>query len=147
MAKTRMKSIARIEQARRFKRTDGKYSTRNTRGWYVQVAWKGKRYTKFFSDGQLGGNPKAKKAAVEWRDEIEQKVGKPQTNHRIAWRANTKGVGVSLTTKEGTPVYQVSWVDAKGRPGRTTVSITKWGKREAKRRALELREQYHASSE
>ena len=53
----------------------------------------------------------------------------------------------SVTTKEGTPVYQVSWVDAKGHPGRTTVSITKWGKREAKRRALELREKYHAASE
>ena len=70
MARLRMKSIARIDQERRFKTTKGKWSTRNTRGWYVQVAWKGKRYTRFFSDGKLGGKEKARRAAIEWRDSV-----------------------------------------------------------------------------
>lgn len=142
----RMKSIARIDQERRYKTVKGKWSTRSTRGWYVQVAWKGKKYTKFFSDGKFGNSGKAKRAAIEWRDLIEQKIGKPQVKGPVVFRdqSQAKGVGVCETVKEGTPVYQVSWVDKKGRPGRTTVSIKKWGKKEAKRRALELREQLHA---
>ena len=146
MARLRMKSIARIDQERRFKTTKGKWSTRNTRGWYVQVAWKGKRYTRFFSDGKLGGKEKARRAAIEWRDSVEERVGKPQTDAPVVWREPSKGAGVSLTVKEGAPVYQVSWVDGNGRHGRTSVSIRKWGKREALRRARELREKLHVSA-
>ena len=141
----RMKSIARIDQEQKYKTTKGKWSTRSTKGWYVQVAWKGKKYTRFFADGKYGGPNKSKKAAVDWRDETEAKIGKPQTARPVIFRApNTnKNVGVCLTTKDGADVYQVSWVDNKGNHGRTTVSIRQWGKAEAKRRALALRNEKH----
>jgi hypothetical protein len=139
-----MKSIARIDQERRFKTQKGKWSTRSTRGWYVQVAWNGKKHTKFFSDGKLGGKGKARLAAIAWRDATELKIGKPQTSDPVIHpRYRRKDVGVSLSEKDGSPVFHVSWVEKNGRHGRTTVSIKKWGKNEAKKMALAIREERH----
>lgn len=142
--KERMKSIARIDQERRYRTTKGKWSTKSTHGWYVQVAWNRKKHTKFFSDGKFGGREQALRAAIEWRDAIERKIRKPQTTEPVFHPSTRpKGAGVSLGTKDGSPVYQVSWVDAEGRYGRTTVSIAKWGKRMAKERALAIRDELH----
>lgn len=139
-----MKSIARIDQERRYKTKKGKWSTRATRGWYVQVAWNGKKYTRFFSDGKLGGINKARLAAIAWRDETERKIGKPQTDQPVIHpRFQRPDVGVSLTKKDGGEVYHVSWIDKDGRHGRTSVSIRKWGKRGAKERALAIRKANH----
>lgn len=144
MPKLRMKSIARIEQARKFKTTKGKTSTRHTRGWYVQVAWNGKKYTRFFADGKIGGKEKARLAAIAWRDETEARIGKPQTAHMVVHpRLQRRGAGVSIAQKDGGEVYVVWWNDKKGDMHRTSVSIRKWGKKEAKKRAMEIREQNH----
>src|SRR5512140_5536 len=141
----RMKSIARIDQEQPYKTKRGKMSSRSTRGWYVQVAWNGKKYTRFFADGKHGGENKARLAAIAWRDATENKIGKPQTDDRVVHpRFQRPDVGVSLTTKDGAPVYQVSWIDDRGRHGRTTVSIRKWGKAQAKKIALSIRKERHA---
>ena len=144
MAKLRMKSIARIDQERKYKTKKGKWSTRATRGWYVQVAWSGKKHTKFFADGKLGGKNKARLAAIAWRDEVEVKVGKPQIDAPVIHpRFQRPDVGVSLTRKDVGEVYHVSWIESDGRHGRTSVSIRKWGKRGAKERALSIRRENH----
>jgi hypothetical protein len=139
----RMKSIARIDQERRYKTTKGKWSTKTTRGWYVQVVWNRKAHTKFFSDQKFGGIRKALRAAMEWRDMTEQKIGKPQVHGTVLHpkvRGRDRGPGLCITSKDGGPVYQLFWVDDSGNYGRTTVSIRKWGKKGAKERAEQIRD-------
>jgi hypothetical protein len=140
-----MKSISRIEQDRRYKTLKGKWSTKKTRGWYVQVAWNRKKYTKFFSDQVHGSKNKALQGAIDWRDATEKKIGKPQVAGMVVHPSITggreRGPGLCLTSKDGGPVYQLFWVEGDGRYGRTTVSVRKWGKRGAKQRAEEIREE------
>lgn len=146
MAKTkiRMKSIARIDQERRYKTTKGKWSTKATHGWYVQVTWNRKTHTRFFSDSTFGGSRKALRAAMDWRDATEAKIGKPQVAgtvvHPAVFGRKTNGPGLCRTVKDGGPVFQVFWIDDRGKHGRTSVSIRKWGVQKAKQRAMEIQE-------
>lgn len=141
----RMKSIARIDQERRYKTTKGKWASKTTRGWYVQVVWNKKAHTRFFSDQKFGGIRKALRAAMDWRDQTEAKLGKPSVHgtvlHPKLRGGRERQPGLCVTTKDGGPVYQLFWVDDEGNYGRTTISIRKWGKKGAKERALTLREE------
>jgi hypothetical protein len=143
MAKARMKSIARIDQERKYKTTKNKWAKKTTRGWYVQVAWNKKKYTKFFSDTKFGGERGALKEAVAWRDATEQKIGKPQVTDTVVHpklrSEGSRSPSITLISKDGRPAYQVFWIDDEGKYGRTSISINKWGKRGAKERAEEIR--------
>ncbi len=138
MATSGHKSISRVD-----------HEKKHAYGWFVRVAYQGKMHQKFFSDLAQGGKRKALKAAINWRNKTEKKLGKPRTERKVAMPSsrNTSGVvGIRETTKAMTrdgrkkgPVYEVWWFPKPGVIRKTSVSIYKYGQREAFRRAQALR--------
>ena len=124
------KDIARIDQL-----------SKRTHGWYVRVRFLGKTHSKFFSDRKCGSRENSLKAAVEWRNKTERKLGKVRTNRHMVTVSNsgTGVVGVRLNDKLNR--YEVSWVTLQGKQGKTSVSITKHGKKEAFKRACAIRQE------
>jgi len=122
------KDIARIDQL-----------SKRTHGWYVRVRFLGKTHSKFFSDRKCGSREKSLQAAVEWRNKTEKKLGKVRTNRHMVTVSNsgTGVVGVRLNDKLNR--YEVSWVTLQGKQGKTSVSITKHGKKDAFKRACAIR--------
>jgi hypothetical protein len=123
------KDIARIDQL-----------SKRTHGWYVRVRFLGKTHSKFFSDRKCGNRENSLKAAVEWRNKMEKKLGKVRTNRHMVTVSNsgTGVVGVRLNDKLNR--YEVSWVTLQGKQGKTSVSIAKHGKKEAFKRACAIRQ-------
>jgi len=107
-------------------------------GWYARVVYRGKTFSKYFADMSHGGTESAFRKALAWRNATEKLVGKPRTD-----RTFTGGVGRSRTGVPG--VYQskqsfvVAWSPAPGELRREFVSIKKFGRQEALKRAIELR--------
>jgi hypothetical protein len=124
------KDIARIDQ-----------ESKRTYGWYVRVNFQGKEHSKFFSDKKNGGKESALLAAITWRNNTRDKIGKPQTDRYIATiaRNNTGIIGVYLNEKYNR--YEVSWMNPDGRQGKTSVSIKKHGKAAALKLAIQKREE------
>lgn len=109
-------------------------------GWMVRIQYSKKKYKKFFNDATHGGKYSALLCAIAWRDKTKKEIGMPNTHLHVEGcaRSNTGVRGVSLSEKIGK--YLVSWQDANGRPNATSVSIRKYGKEEAFKRACEIRE-------
>jgi hypothetical protein len=124
------KDIARIDQL-----------SKRTHGWYVRVRFLGRTHSKFLSDRKCGNRESSLKAAVEWRNKTEKKLGKLRTNRHMVTVSNsgTGVVGVRLNDKLNR--YEVSWVTLQGKQGKTSVSITKHGKKEAFKRACAIRQE------
>ena len=124
------KDIARIDQ-----------ESKRTHGWYVRVSFQGTTHSKFFSDKKNGGKNSALLAAVTWRDNTRDKIGKPQSDrHMVTVARNSTGiVGVYLNEKLNR--YDVSWVTPDGRQGKTSISIKKHGKAAALKLAIQKREE------
>jgi hypothetical protein len=107
-------------------------------GWYARVAFRGKTFSKYFADMSHGGTESAFRKALAWRNATEKVVGKPRTDRTYAG-----GVGRSRTRIQG--VYQskdsfvVAWSPAPGELRRKFISIKKYGRQGALRRAIELR--------
>ncbi|MBU0675366.1 MAG: AP2 domain-containing protein [Proteobacteria bacterium] len=127
------KDVARIDQP-----------SKRTHGWYVRVRFLGKTHSKFFSDKKNGGRYSSLLAALTWRDTTEKKLGKQRTDKHIVTVSNTSTgvVGVRLNDKLNR--YEVSWVNKEGKQGKTSVSITKYGKRKAFERACTIRKKKEA---
>ena len=136
------KSISRIDQPEK-----------HTHGWYVRVRYNGNEVSRFFNDKLFGGKTKALDKAVNFRDRTERELGKPRTDRFVVGRGSrrkTQIVGVrqvmkTTRTADGTvretPVFEVTWSPEPNVIGRTSVSINKYGKREAFRRAVAIREE------
>lgn len=136
----RYKGISRIDQPEK-----------HTHGWYVRVRYAGNHVAKFFPDKLNGGQRKALAAAVVFRDATEKTMGKPRTERYVVGRSRRSRkatVGVRKVIKsvrsasgeiKGSPVYEVTWSPAPNVVQRTSVSIRKYGDREAYRRACEIR--------
>lgn len=122
------KDIARIDQ-----------ESKRTHGWYVRVRFLGKTHSKFFSDKKCGGRYSSLLSAISWRDKTEKKLGKVRTNKHMVTVSNsgTGVVGVRLNEKLNR--YEVSWVTDNGKQGKTSVSITKHGKKDAFAKACNIR--------
>lgn len=122
------KDIARIDQ-----------ESKRTHGWYVRVRFLGKTHSKFFSDKKCGGRYSSLLSAITWRDKTEKKLGKVRTNKHMVTVSNsgTGVVGVRLNAKLNR--YEVSWVTDNGKQGKTSVSITKHGKKDAFHKACQIR--------
>ena len=122
------KGISRIDQ-----------EIKHSHGWYVRLRFKGKQYSKFFSDTKNGGKNLSHLLAIEWRNKTEKKLGKIRTNkHIVTLSSNGTGVvGVRLNNK--LLRYEVTWVNEQGEKGKTSVSIAKHGKRKAFFRACAIR--------
>ena len=138
MAESGFKNVSRVD-----------HKKKNAFGWLVRISYKGETHQKFFSDAASGGKRASLKAAVRWRNQTERKIGKPRTERSIAVATsrNRSGVvGIRRTTKAMTrdgekkgPVYEVWWFPKPGVIRKTSVSITKYGEREAFRRAYAMR--------
>lgn len=61
-------------------------------GWQARVQWDGDFAYKRFSDGVYGGSDEALEAAIEWRDEKEQELGKPRTEKWIRASGVSNGI-------------------------------------------------------
>ena len=138
MATSGYKSISRVD-----------YKKKHAYGWLVRIPFQSEMEQKFFSDAAHGGRRAGLKAAIAWRNKTEKKLGKPRTERKVALPSsrNRSGVvGIRLTTKAMTrdglkkgPVYEVWWFPKPGLIRKTSVSIYKYGQREAFRRAYALR--------
>lgn len=113
--------------------------TKRTHGWYARVRHNGVFHSKLFSDLTHGGRGASLAAALDWRDATEKALGRPRTDRHVVMvsRTNTGFVGVSHVEKDNR--FHVTWVTVDGRQGKTTVSVRKYGKEEAFRRACEIR--------
>lgn len=124
------KDIARIDQ-----------ESKKTYGWYVRVRFIGIVHSKFFSDRKYGGRYSSLLSAVSWRDKTERNLGKIRSNKHMVTVSNsgTGMVGVRLNEKMNR--YEVSWVSPQGKQGKTSVSITKHGKKKALAKAIAIRKE------
>lgn len=141
MADSGYKSISRIDDP-----------VKKTHGWYVRVFFKGQMTSKFFSDARYGEAEIGLAEAIRYRDELEQKLGKPRSERtvvRLSPRNQSGVIGVRRRRKssgkkgrkEGYDVFEVTWSPEPGRMKRTSVSIEKYGEEEAFRMACEIRKQ------
>ena len=138
--KSGYKSISRIDTPQK-----------RTHGWYVRVYFNRTMHSKFFSDSRFGGPDEALAEAIRHRNEIEQKIGKPRTDRHVVTASprNQSGIiGVQrkikrFRTRHGKlsecDVFEVTWNPEPNVIRRTSVSIDRYGKEEAFRRACALR--------
>jgi len=126
--KEKHKDIARIDQ-----------ESKRTHGWYVRVRFVGKTYSKFFSDRKCGGRNSSLLSAISWRDKTEKKLGKMRTNKHVV-TVSSSGTGVvGVRLNEKLARYEVSWVTPLGKQGKTSVSISRHGKKTAFEKACAIR--------
>lgn len=123
------KGIARIDQ-----------DSKRTHGWYVRVGFQGETASKFFSDRKWGGRQASLKSAVAWRNIAEIKFGKIRSDKYQATVAQSSTGVVGVCLNERLNRYQVSWVTAEGKQGKTSVSIRKHGKEAAFIKACAIRQ-------
>lgn len=116
---TPLKSIARVENNR-------------TKGWLVRIWWKGERYSRLFSDGRCGGEELALAEAIAWRDELEEQLGKPNSERRIRG-----GRGVCRSSRSGREEWIASWPG-----GSRAFPVKRHGEMEAKRLAIAERQKH-----
>ena len=119
-------------------------------GWEVRIQRRGKKYEKFFADGQHGGRRAAIQAAKVYRDELEAKL-RPYSVKELARspsvRNNSGVVGVRRALQvEETDDYIYTytfwiaqWTDGKGKRKTRSFSVDKYGEDEAHRRAIQAR--------
>lgn len=115
---------------------------KRTHGYFVRVAWKGERRSKFFSDKSYGDRLAALDAAIHWRNQVEREMGKPRTEHQVVGlspRNKSGTIGVRRTMKAGHPVYEVTWCPEPGVIRRTSVSIDRYGEKQALKKAKRIR--------
>ncbi len=133
------------KKARGISRIDSK----DTHGWFVRVYNESVTYSKLFSDKKLGGMDRAFDAAIAFRDELYEEVGKTFPTRRVVRRdkRNKTGViGVCRTRKRNqsgsyNEFFSVSWSPEYGSHKCRMFSISKYGEKEAFRRACALRQQ------
>ncbi len=133
LLKKKHKDIARIDQ-----------ESKRTHGWYVRVRFQGKIHSKFFSDKKCGGKHSALLAAIVWRNETETNLGKIRTDKHFVTVSNTNTGVIGVRHNEKLNRYEVSWVDADGKQGKTTISIAKHGQKPAFEKACQIRKEKEA---
>jgi hypothetical protein len=140
-AKSGYKGVSRIDQPKK-----------NTHGWYVRVSYNGQLHSKFFSDFKYDGKEKSLQEAISYRNKLETELGKPRTDRVVVVkhpRNKTGMLGVQRTVrkqKKGNKVYywSVYVITYQPEPGvvkSTSVSINKYGEKEAFLRACAIRKQ------
>jgi hypothetical protein len=110
-------------------------------GWYARVTYRGKTWSKYFADGAHKGTLAAFKKALAWRNDKEKELGKPRTDRIFSAnkpRSSTKVPGVYQSKQS----FVVAWSPHPGLLRREFVSITRYGREEAFRRAVELRRRH-----
>lgn len=117
-------------------------------GWFVRYTRDGVTFRQTFPDSKYGSPEASLEAAKEWHDEAKTLL--PPLNRKefaeLKKRNNTSGhVGVhrSHQIKNGRKLYHwvASWSPAKGAQKSRRFSVLKYGEEEAKRLAIEAREE------
>ena len=124
----RHKDISRIDQA-----------SKRAHGWYVRIRYKGKTFSKLFSDRKCGGKYSGLLAAISWRDTKEKEIGKTRTDKHIVTSSSSNSGVVGVRLNEKLNRYEVSWVTAEGKQGKTSISIKSHGKEKAFQKACQIR--------
>ena len=123
----------------------------HTHGWTVRLQRHGSNTAKVFSDGVHGGKSKALRAAIEYRDAWLSQH--PVVEHHL-WvctrlrKNNTSGIpGVgrydvlaNANTGRRNVFWMASWTDEHGFSCHRKFYVSRYGEREAKRRAVAERE-------
>ena len=122
------KYISRIDQ-----------ESKNSHGWYVRVGFQGKIRSKFFSDKKYGDRSAGLESAISWRNDTEKNLGKIRTDRQQVTVTNSGTGVVGVRLNEQYNRYEISWVNAEGKQGKTSISIRKHGKEAAFIRACIIR--------
>lgn len=112
-------------------------------GYTVQIKRGGDRINEYFSD-KPNGRRAALARARRYRDDLVALLPPPAKIKRRYVRNTTGVIGVALVherTRSGNLVwrYRVSWPLRDGGTERATFSVPKYGKQEARRRAIAAR--------
>jgi len=107
-------------------------------GWYARVAYRARTFSKYFADGAHGGTRKAFEKAVAWRNETEKILGKPRSDRTISAAGHRSRTGVQGVYQQNNNIV-VAWTPTPGKLKRQFISIRKYGREEALRRAVDLR--------
>ena len=107
---------------------------------------RGRRYGKFFADGQWGGTRRAYESAKKWRDELIRGLDE-EASARVCLKSarNSSGVvGVSkvvVTASNGASYYfwQATCCPSPGQRRCVKFSVRRFGDRQAFRLAVEAR--------
>ena len=124
----RHKDISRLDQ-----------NSQNSHGWYVRVRFQGKTRSKFFSDKKYCGRSPGLESAIAWRNNTEKKLGKVRTDRQQVTTTNSGTGVVGVRLNEQYNRYEISWVNAEGKQGNTSISIRKHGKEAAFIKACTIR--------
>lgn len=119
-------------------------------GFRVQLYFKGKSYSKLFSDGKWGGRDKAWEKAILWRNEKKKEIGKIRSNEYVSGSRSTntgvcgiREIRKKYTDKQGRlreeHVLQIT-VKKYG----TSVSIRSYGYENAMERAIRKKEEFES---
>lgn len=144
MADSGYKNVSRIDSPKK-----------HLHGWYMRIQHKNQSYSKFFSDKKYGGSSEALQEAVDYRNRLERKLGRPRTERQIIGgntRKNNSTGHKGIFRRKKFPlvkngkryyrdVFEVVWAKAPGKLTRTTVSVRKYGEKEALKRAIAVRKQ------
>lgn len=121
---------------------------KKTHGWQVRLQRKGWRYQKFFADGLFGGEGESRAAAEAMRNELVASLEtetRRERAERVTQRNSSGTVGVCRThaVKNGKryPCWQASWSPQPGKRKCVKFFISVHGEKEAKRLAVEARQQ------
>ncbi len=132
---------------RKKERGISRIDSRDTHGWFVRVYNESVTYSKLFSDKKWRGEDNAFEAAVAFRNELYAEVGKAFPTRRVVRtdkRNKTGVIGICRTRKRNASgsyneFFSVSWSPEYGSHKCRMFSVSKYGEREAFRRACELR--------
>jgi hypothetical protein len=107
--------------------------TADTHGYNARVFFRGKMYSKLFSDSKWGGPEKARDKAIVWRNNKEKEIGKTRSNKYVSGLqpTNTGVCGVKELIKKHTDklgkVHEEHVLQVTINNIRTTVSIRRYG--------------------
>ena len=118
--------------------------SKRTHGWYVRVNYCGGIHSKFFSDKKNGGREASLEAAIDWRNHIESRIGKPRTDKKVNRFSRTKTRVTGVFFDEHRNHYHIRWAKPDGKQGGTSVSIRKYGKKAAFEKACKIRAEKEA---
>lgn len=107
-------------------------------GWYARVRYRGITHSKYFADMSHKGTMSAFEKALKWRNEKEKELGKPRTDRIVNATPKNRVPGVYQLKQS----FVVAWSPSPGVRRREFVSIRKYGRDEAFRRAVALRRKY-----
>jgi len=127
-----------------------RFDRSDAHGYHAKVYLKGTMHSKLFSDSIWGGPEKTRDAAILWRNEKENEIGKIRSNKHVAGLqpTNTGVLGIKELRKEYTDkqgyfrkehVLQITIQKHK-----TCVSIRRYGLKKAMEIALQKKKEIEA---